>query len=840
MPRHWQDDTASGYAISTRVPCGDLAAIFRQDCSRKETDATLSFFGVHQDNTEQSIGESGSGLGLTSLWYSTLFDAPEPRLSLLQSSKPPQPPILQNVDASESALHLRQVTQTSLKPVARDTAYASNWDDLAHRKDGPQSEVKLLTPTEAVNRSTLPSTLDPRVPELVLVDADLWSKFHEQDNEMIITKSGRCLFPCLRFKAVGLDPTTIYTIYLDFELTDGRRFKFEEGRWIVSSIITRTDGDSGRMAQALARESYTHPDKYQTGAHWMKGTIFFDKVKLSNSRESAAKSARRTMSTKGAVGNSHHMFHMSSFHKYRPRVHLVQHMANSDAIASSTTYIFGQTSFIAVTHYQNNSVNDLKKGFNPHARGFRGSAGMSLSLPMEIEKKPLRSALRSKRTHTLKRRYCERDTSESDTYADADADMTESAQSSDDDDDLDSDISTLPDMTRTSSNETFEKSTNSLCRLNKDNRAMVSISISKGMIEAKRIVGNTNPPQQTKRLERKVPATLCVSRASRSTASHEPLCLKSIHATSANSTPARNTADRKQRIYKTRRLDSSSSRTQSSTLASTKSNSRCSTISSTSRVLRKEPQRFEHTCDIQETFSQLRASHSTPSSVEQHQNDAQHGPVVPPLAHDPPAAPPLSWYQQFVHWDQTSQTVSHQTVQRPILPAEAQSSEVSESCLLLPFTMDKDLDYVMLHRPPQTTPSQALPRSFVDVAGSVVQDAGAPDTPEISAPLGPLTPMVKSGTKHARSQVHIQVDEGTTSSQIQSNLTTTFTTILESRTLMSTTSDMATLPSSDSSIGAHLEHALRENLRLKAFIHARYGPEAEAEANAVMAMERRQ
>ncbi|KAF9929975.1 T-box transcription factor tbx4 [Mortierella alpina] len=583
------------------------------------------------------------------------------------------------------------------------------------------------------------------------------------------------------------------------------------------------------MAVALAKESYTHPDKYQIGAHWMKGTIFFDKTKLSNSRESAAKSSRKASSSKSAVGNSHHIFHMSSFHKYRPRVHLVQHAAHSDTVASSTTYTFHQTTFIAVTHYQNSKVNDLKKGFNPHARGFRSSAGMSLSFPVATEQKPSCSALQSKRTPTLKRHYCERDTSESDAdaYADVNAEPTETDQSSDDDDDdddFDSDVSALPGMARTSSSEASAKSSKSLCRVNKDNCAMVSISISKGMIEAKRVVGKSSLRQQSKRLQRKTPTNLCDSHPSRTRASHAHLHLKSIHATSAHSTPDANKANRKQRIYNTRRrFDTSSSSAQSSSSASTKCSSICSITSNLGRTQGQAPQKIEPQCDIQEKFAQLSASHSVPSHMEQYQHDTQHGPVVSPLHHDPPTAPPLSWYQQLVYSDQPSQLPSHQTIQRPVLSTTAQNSEEPEPCLMHPFTMDKNLDYGMLPGPQQAVPSQALSEVFVDTDASVVQDTRALDTSEVNTPLEARTEIVKTGARHAHSQVHVQVEEGSTSSQIHSHLTTTFTTILESRTVMSTTSAMAILPSADSSISAHLEHVLRENLRLKAFIRARYG-----------------
>ncbi|CAO3570543.1 unnamed protein product [Mortierella alpina] len=827
MPHHWQDDTTSGYTISTRIPCQDSASPSKQDCGRRETDTTLSLFGLHQDNTEQSIGEPGPDLGFSSLWYSAIFDAHEPRTSLLQFNKTPQSPALQNIDAPESDLHLRQVPGTSSGP--RDTTDFCQWHDIASHKDSTDSGVAPLSSTQPINtlQASLPSITEPPAPELLLVDADLWSKFNEQGNEMIITKSGRCLFPCLRFNAVNLDPAAIYSIYLDFELVDGRRFKFEEGRWRASKAIIRTDGDAGEMAAALAKESYTHPDKYQAGAHWMKGTIFFDKAKLSNSRESAAKSARRASSIKSAVGNSHHIFHMSSFHQYRPRVHLVQRAAHSNAVVSATTYTFQQTTFIAVTHYQNSKVNDLKKGFNPHARGSRGSAGTSVSLPPAIEQDPSRFSPPSKRVKTLKRRYCERDTSESDLNADADADVddTETDQSSDcDDDDLGSDLLTLPEVARTSSSETFERSPRSLCRVNKDNCALVSISISKAMIETKRTVGKSEAPQQTKRVQKRISKTIFDSHPTQSMAARDPPDINSFHATSTDSTLAGSNADRKPRICKARRFDSSSSSAQSSSSLGTKRSSRCSAKSFPRRAQAKKP-KVEPEYDIQEKFAQLSSSHSVPFMMEHQQNGAQQESDTPPLHHDPSTAPSLSWYQRFVHWDQHSQPLSHQAVQRPALPTPTPSSDESGSCLMLPFAMDRNIDHMMLPRPLHNTPSQLLSASLIESPGSAVQDTQALDSSEAKTPSGshPHTPVVKTGTRHAHSQVRIQVEEDNASSQIQSNLTTTYTTILESRTVMSTTSDVALLPSTGGSLSAHLQHALRENLRLKAFIRARYG-----------------
>ncbi|KAF9357698.1 hypothetical protein BGX26_003276 [Mortierella sp. AD094] len=62
-------------------------------------------------------------------------------------------------------------------------------------------------------------------------------------------------------------------------------------------------------------------------------------------------------------------------------------------------------------------------------------------------------------------------------------------------------------------------------------------------------------------------------------------------------------------------------------------------------------------------------------------------------------------------------------------------------------------------------------------------------------------------------------------------------TIPESKTSMSTSSVISLSPFSAYSGQARLERALRENNCLKAFIREKYGRDAEADANAVVAMQ---
>jgi len=61
-------------------------------------------------------------------------------------------------------------------------------------------------------------------------------------------------------------------------------------------------------------------------------------------------------------------FYLSSFFMYEPCLYLIRHENNKKYV---TTIKFQETKFLAVTHYQNDKVNQLKKNYNPHAKGFK-------------------------------------------------------------------------------------------------------------------------------------------------------------------------------------------------------------------------------------------------------------------------------------------------------------------------------------------------------------------------------------------------------------------------------------------------------------------------------------
>ncbi|KRX85663.1 T-box transcription factor [Trichinella sp. T6] len=188
-----------------------------------------------------------------------------------------------------------------------------------------------------------------------LENANLWKKFHQHSTEMIVTKGGRRMFPTLRYVASGLDPNATYSIFLQLIATSEWRYKFSSGRWAVAG---RADPSA---FQATSSQMYMHPDSPASGRIWMKQSISFHRLKLTNNPH----------------GNQGHIL-LHSMHHYIPVISIVRlhefypHPSNgaSQIVARCS---FPETQFYAVTAYQNEKVIQLKIDHNPFAKGFRES-----------------------------------------------------------------------------------------------------------------------------------------------------------------------------------------------------------------------------------------------------------------------------------------------------------------------------------------------------------------------------------------------------------------------------------------------------------------------------------
>ncbi|XP_030625711.1 T-box-containing protein TBX6L-like [Chanos chanos] len=180
---------------------------------------------------------------------------------------------------------------------------------------------------------------------LILENSDLWKSFHELGTEMIITKPGRRMFPHCNVSVSGLLPYAKYVIMVDMVPVDNFRYKWNKEQWEVA----------GKAEPHPPCRTYIHPDSPAPGSHWMKQSISFLKLKLTNN----------TLDQHG-----HIILH--SMHRYQPRFHVVQ----ADDLYSVRwsvfqTFSFAETTFTSVTAYQNSKITKLKIDHNPFAKGFR-------------------------------------------------------------------------------------------------------------------------------------------------------------------------------------------------------------------------------------------------------------------------------------------------------------------------------------------------------------------------------------------------------------------------------------------------------------------------------------
>lgn len=173
--------------------------------------------------------------------------------------------------------------------------------------------------------------MSPLIPEPKLEDIELWRAFSTQTNEMIVTKSGRRMFPVIKISINNLDPRAMYSVAIEFVQMESHRWKYVNGEW--------TPG--GKSEPSSSKSLYVHPESPNFGAHWMKDSITFSKAKLTN----------KPTSQSGQVV-------LNSLHKYQPKIHVVKVSTDDKPFQGGIveSFQFPETQFIAVTAYQNENV----------------------------------------------------------------------------------------------------------------------------------------------------------------------------------------------------------------------------------------------------------------------------------------------------------------------------------------------------------------------------------------------------------------------------------------------------------------------------------------------------
>ncbi|XP_068187333.1 T-box transcription factor TBX3-like [Antennarius striatus] len=247
---------------------------------------------------------------------------------------------------------LLAASQPSFFPALTSSEVASLPESLV---EGASVGTGLHSTLRRQNRSPCPSSskiLEPEKrldddPKVTLDSQDLWSEFHERGTEMVITKSGRRMFPPFKVRVEGLDETAKYILLMDIVAVDDYRYKFHNSYWMVA----------GKADPEMPKRMYIHPDSPSKGGQWMSKPVAFQKLKLTNN-----------------ISDKHGFTILNSMHKYQPRFHIVR--ANDIMkLPCSTfrTYVFPETEFIAVTAYQNEKITQLKIDNNPFAKGFRNT-----------------------------------------------------------------------------------------------------------------------------------------------------------------------------------------------------------------------------------------------------------------------------------------------------------------------------------------------------------------------------------------------------------------------------------------------------------------------------------
>uniref|UniRef100_A0A182Y9Q0 Uncharacterized protein n=1 Tax=Anopheles stephensi TaxID=30069 RepID=A0A182Y9Q0_ANOST len=229
------------------------------------------------------------------------------------------------------------------------------------------SDEERLSPEPAQKRPTIVGSCnsdDLRPVQCHLETKELWDKFNELGTEMIITKTGRRMFPTVRVSFSGplrqVTPADRYVVLLDVVPVDNRRYRYAYHRsaWLVA----------GKADPPPPARLYAHPDTPVGADALRKQVISFEKVKLTNNE----------MDKNGQIV-------LNSMHRYQPRIHLArlgpgQNIPITPKELSDVdhkTYVFPETIFTAVTAYQNQLITKLKIDSNPFAKGFRDSSRLT-------------------------------------------------------------------------------------------------------------------------------------------------------------------------------------------------------------------------------------------------------------------------------------------------------------------------------------------------------------------------------------------------------------------------------------------------------------------------------
>lgn len=180
----------------------------------------------------------------------------------------------------------------------------------------------------------------------------------------------RRMFPGFSVTISSLKPKAKYSMKLEVVLADNHRFKFLNSRWLAV----------GSAEPQPLSESYLHPDSPNSGAFWMRHGVSFRKLKITNNKERPGNNVRiKELHFQCLTIIFFCQALLYSMHKYFLRLVVEEErksLPGEEKFSPKTVLQadFPETTFVAVTAYQNEEVTQLKITNNPFAKAFRENA----------------------------------------------------------------------------------------------------------------------------------------------------------------------------------------------------------------------------------------------------------------------------------------------------------------------------------------------------------------------------------------------------------------------------------------------------------------------------------
>ena len=140
------------------------------------------------------------------------------------------------------------------------------------------------------------------------------------------------MFPTLKVRILsGLSPSHTYLVFLELRPFDDKRYRYvyHSSQWMVAG--------AGDTSPSSSSSHFVHGDSPTTGQQWMGQVVSFDKLKLTNNRQS---------SPEAAAAQGHICLH--SMHKYVPRIH-IQKLGENELINGKKTSLC-KLSFVFYVH----------------------------------------------------------------------------------------------------------------------------------------------------------------------------------------------------------------------------------------------------------------------------------------------------------------------------------------------------------------------------------------------------------------------------------------------------------------------------------------------------------